>query len=206
MIPLMVEMGDRTVIIFGGGRVGLRKAAFFYKNATVKVISRSFIPEFSGMGVECIERDIASMEDRELLSLLDEAFLAVAATSEEEQNNRIGRACRAAGVLFNNARGNPGDVIIPSVIRGENYTFAISTGGSSPAVSRFVREFFERSCPDLDAMIGLQVRLRSFLKSAQPDIERRNELIRDVLYDKEIWKALEKGEEEAWRITEARYL
>jgi len=206
MIPLMVDMAKKTVIVFGGGRVGLRKAAFFCDDAFVRVISRSFLREFSEMGVECTRRDIASIDDRELVSLMDGAFLAVAATSDEEQNNRIGRACREAGVLFNNARGDPGDIIIPSVIRGDNFVFSISTGGSSPAISRFIREFFERSCPNLDAMIGLQVRVRSSLKSTEPDIKRRNGLIRDILYDKEIWRALEKGEAEAWRIAEAKYL
>ena len=206
MIPLMVDLADKTVMIFGGGRVGLRKASFFCKHSGVKVISRSFVPEFSGMAVECIEMDIAALSDGELSSLLDGVFLAVAATQDEEQNNRIGKACREAGVLFNNARGERGDVIIPSVIHGENYILAISTAGSSPAVSRFIREFVESSCPNLDAMIALQVRLRSYLKSSQPDIGKRNELIRDILYDEEIWKTLEKGEEDAWRIIEARYL
>jgi precorrin-2 dehydrogenase/sirohydrochlorin ferrochelatase len=206
MIPLMVDLQKKTVMIFGGGRVGLRKAAFFCKNSDVRVISRSFVPEFSGMGVECIGMDIAALSDGELSSLLDGVFLAVAATTDEEQNNRIGRICSEAGVLFNNARGDPGDVIIPSVIHGENYVLAISTGGSSPAVSRFIREFIERSCPNLDAMIALQVRLRSHLKSSQPDIAKRNELIRDILYDREVWNALEKGEEEAWKTIEAGYL
>lgn len=206
MIPLMVDLEKKTVMIFGGGRVGLRKAALFCKNTGVRVISRSFLPEFSEMEAECIRMDIAALSDGELLTLLDGVFLAVAATTDEEQNNRIGRICREAGILFNNAQGDPGDVIIPSVIHGENYLLAISTGGSSPAVSRFIREFIERSCPNLDAMIALQVRLRSHLKSSQPKLGKRNELIRDILYDREVWRALDEGEEEAWKIIEEGYL
>lgn len=206
MIPLMLDLADKCVMIFGGGRVGLRKAAFFSGDARIRVISRSFIPEFDEMNVECIKKDISTISGADLSSLLDNVFLAVAATPDEELNNRIGDACREAGVLFNSARGEWGDVIIPSRVRGRNYVLGISTKGSSPAVSRFIREYIEKSCPNLDEMIDLQIRLRSHLKSSQPDEEKRNEVIRTILHDKEIWKALTFGEGEAWSLIEARYL
>ena len=63
-------------------------------------------------------------------------------------------------MLFNNADGEPGDVVIPAMTMGEHYTIAISTGSESPAVSRFIRQEIEKNYPSLDAMIVLQHRLR----------------------------------------------
>ena len=75
-------------------------------------------------------------------------------------NNRIGEICKGQKILFNNAEGRAGDVIIPSVTGGDNYILAISTKGSSPALSRFIREQIEMHYPALDEMVALQQELR----------------------------------------------
>ena len=118
--------------------------------------------------------------------------LPSALSPDADQNNRIGGLCRAKKILFNNADGEPGDVIIPSVSRGANYTLAISTGGSSPAVSRFIREHFESEFPALDAMIALQSELREKLKKTEPSQPKRNAILHEVLHDDAVWLALEK--------------
>jgi Siroheme synthase (precorrin-2 oxidase/ferrochelatase domain) len=107
MIPLMLDLTGRRVLIFGGGGVGARKAAHFEHEAEVTVISRSFSPRFDGLSVRRHETDLASLPDDAIVELLDGAFLAVAATPDPALNNRIGRLCASAGVLFNNAAGNP---------------------------------------------------------------------------------------------------
>lgn len=206
MIPLVHDLSGKKVVIFGGGRVGARKAVFFLPEARVTVISRSFSPLLPEPGVERVPLDISSIGDRELSRLLDGVFLAVAATPDQDQNNRIGRICRGHGILFNNAAGEPGDVLLPSVIRGEHHLLAISTRGASPAIARFLRERLEAGIPDLDRMIALQDRLRTALRDHEPDPERRSAITREVLQDPALWEALAKGEELAWRIVQERYL
>ena len=68
----------------------------------------------------------------ELRGIVDRDLLVVGALSDPTQNNRIKNLCEAQDILFNNADGEAGDVIIPSVTRGENFQIAISTGGSKP--------------------------------------------------------------------------
>jgi precorrin-2 dehydrogenase/sirohydrochlorin ferrochelatase len=206
MIPLVHDLSGKNVVIFGGGRVGARKAAFFLPEAEVTVISNSFSPLLSGLGGQRITLDLSSLDDRELSHLLDGVFLAVAATPDQDLNNRIGKICREQGVLFNNAAGEPGDILIPSVIRGEHHLLAISTRGASPAVARFLREHLEASLPDLDRMITLQERLRTALREKESDPERRRTITRQALHDPSLWEALAKGEELAWRIVQERYL
>ncbi len=206
MIPLFVDCSGRRVIIFGGGAVAARKAAYFAPEARVLVVSRSFVRKLESSDVEKKNADIREITDAGLSALIGDAFLVIAALSDPEQNNRIGSICRSRGILFNNADGEAGDVILPAISRGENFTLAISTGGSSPAVSRFIREHLEQELPELDAMIDLQRRLREELKRTEPDPAQRNAILRRVLDDASVWKALKTDPAGAWDTVSARYL
>jgi len=206
MIPLFVDCSRRHIVIFGGGEVAARKAVRFTGKAEVTIISRSFKQKIRDLPVFLKECDISTGSDEMLESLIDGAFLVIAALSDESQNNRIGLICRKRGVLFNNADGEPGDVIIPSVTGSTQYTLAISTHGSSPAISRFIREHIEQTFPAMDLMISLQKRLRAELKKTEPDQVKREAIIRHVLDDQDIWAALSSDTNDAWNIVEKRYL
>ncbi|HQN91441.1 MAG TPA: bifunctional precorrin-2 dehydrogenase/sirohydrochlorin ferrochelatase, partial [Methanoculleus sp.] len=182
------------------------KAAYFEHEAEVTVISRSFSPRFDGLSVRRHETDLASLPDDAIVELLDGAFLAVAATPDPALNNRIGRLCASAGVLFNNAAGEPGDVIIPSVVRGRNYLIAISTGGKSPAVSRYLRMRLESEYADLDRMIDLQEEMRSILRETEPVQAERSRTLWKILLDDEIRELLALDYGRARELAIARYL
>ena len=206
MIPLMLDLTGRRVLIFGGGDVGARKAAYFAHEAEVTVISRSFSPDLDGLAIRRQETDLAALSDEALQSLLAGAFLAVAATPEAGLNDRIGRVCAESGVLFNNAAGKPGDITIPSVVRGSRYLVAISTCGKSPAVSRYIRMRFEAEYADLDRMIDLQDDMRSMLKEVEPVQAERSRILWSILRDEEVWRALASDYDRARTMAIERYL
>lgn len=206
MRPLMIDLTGKRVVIIGGGEVGARKARFFAPAAEVTVISRSFSPHLSGTDVKKIPCDIRDLPDGEICTLLDGAFAVVAATPDPSLNNHIGTLCREKGILFNNASGDTGDLLIPSVIAGDHFLLALSTAGESPAVSRFLREHLQSTLPDLDRMVALQARLRQYLPEREPDSRKRKAIVTAVLYDPSVWAALAKGEEGAWQIIEEKYL
>jgi precorrin-2 dehydrogenase/sirohydrochlorin ferrochelatase len=206
MLPLMIDFSGKKVIIFGGGDVGARKAAYFNDQAVVSVISRSFSGSFDNLCVAKVVADISVTGDAELGTMIAGAFLVIAATSDPQLNDRIGRVCAEQGVLFNNAEGTKGDVILPSKIEGNHYLIAISTGGESPGVSRYLREHISATLPDLDGMIELQGRLREALKQREPDQSNRSRLLRDAIMDRDVWRAIAVSPEAGWKIVEARYL
>lgn len=206
MIPLFVDCSDKLVVIFGGGNVAARKAAYFSGKSHLTVVSRSFVPQFNSLQFTRVELDLDSISDLKLLDLIRYAFLVITAVSDPEINNRIGRLCKAMGILFNNADGESGDVVLPAVTGGDHYTIAISTAGASPAVSRFIREQIEDEFPALDAMIALQERLRRVLKENEPDQAKRNAVLRNVLNDHAVWDQLFSNQEAAWKDVERRYL
>ncbi|MFA4876275.1 MAG: bifunctional precorrin-2 dehydrogenase/sirohydrochlorin ferrochelatase [Methanoregula sp.] len=206
MIPLFVDCSGRRILIFGGGDVAARKCAYFSGTGDVTAVSRSFSPEMAVLPVHRRELDLRTLPDEDLSAMIDGAFLVIAALSDPAENNRIGRICAEKKILFNNADGDAGDVILPSVSRGKNYTLAFSTEGSSPAVSRFLRERIEHDYPLLDAMIDLQQRLRTTLKEAEPDQEKRSKVLRAVLADPAIWEMLRTDPAGAWNEVHARYI
>lgn len=206
MIPLFVDCTGRRIVIFGGGEVAARKAAYFSGNAQIMVVSRSYVPVFDGLKVTRQDLDLVTATGRSLSAVLTGAFLVIAATSDQEVNNRIGRLCKATGILFNNADGEVGDVILPAVASGDNYTIAVSTGGNSPAVSRYIREKIEGEFPALDDMIALQNRLREVLKVSEPNQKRRADILSKVLHDPSVWAALEAKRPDVWEDVRARYL
>jgi precorrin-2 dehydrogenase/sirohydrochlorin ferrochelatase len=206
MIPLFVDCQKRRIIIFGGGDVAARKAAYFAGVAEVTVVSRSFVQKILDCKIIHKECDVSTESDESLVAMLKGAFLVIGALSDIAQNNRIGRLCRHLEILFNNADGEPGDVILPSVNGGINYTLAISTNGSSPAISRFIREHLEQEFPALDEMIALQQRFRTELKHAEPDQQKRNAILWEVLNDPSVWNALSVDSAEAWKLVKKRYL
>jgi precorrin-2 dehydrogenase/sirohydrochlorin ferrochelatase len=206
MIPLMIDFSGKRVVIFGGGEVGARKAAYFCEETEVTVISRSFSPVFNELTVRRVEMNLAGIGDYELEGLVKDAFLVIAATQDTALNDRIGRYCAIRGVMFNNADGKAGDVTLPSQLKGEHYNIAISTSGESPGISRLLREHIGQSYPNLDRMIEVQNQLRTTLKQKIPDQERRSRILHEVLHDESVWKALESGTRPAWEIIERRYL
>jgi precorrin-2 dehydrogenase/sirohydrochlorin ferrochelatase len=206
MIPLFVDCSGKRVVIFGGGEVASRKAAYFSGEADVLVVSRSFSHKMSILPVERRMLEVGRVSDEVLTGIIDRAFLVIGALSDPIQNNRIKNLCMAREILFNNADGEAGDVIIPSVTTGENYQLAISTMGNSPAVSRFIREHLETQFPALDEMIALQHDLRAQLKLTEPAQSRRNAILWEVLNDRELWKTLKNDPARARQQVMERYL
>ncbi len=206
MIPLLVDCTGKRIVIFGGGVVASRKAMYFSGKADLLLVSRSFNPKITALPVKRRVLDVSTVADDVLEEILDGAFLVISTFSDPFQNNRIGNLCRDRTILFNNADGEAGDVILPSVTSGKNFTIAISTKGSSPAVSRFIREHLEKTYPALDEMIALQSELREQLKHHEPSQARRTAILREVLSDKELWEILKKDPSLARKQAKKRYL
>ena len=206
MIPLFVDCTGKKVVIFGGGEVAARTAARFAQKADVLVISRSFSKRCKILPVHFQELDTKTVPDQKINNIIKNAFLVIAALSDIHENNRIGHLCRKNQVLFNNADGENGDVVIPAVSEGRHYVLAISTQGQSPAISRYIRQDIETRYPTLDAMIELQGRLRERLKTAKLSQAERSAILWKVLNDQQTWKSLRYSPDDTLAEVERRYL
>lgn len=204
MIPLHHDFRGETVLVFGGGPVGARKARRFAREARVVVVSpefaaHAFEPDEEHEGTVAFVRAAPAPDD--VADWLDrvEPALVVAATGDADLNAAVAAAADERGVLYNRAdrsgtdRRPVGEVVVPATVRDEPVVASLATGGASPALSKHLRERLEGELANAGAMAELTGDIRADLQSrgVAPDIRRT--AVRRVVRDSSVWKALGAG-------------
>jgi len=173
MFPVMLNLEGRRILVVGYGTVGRRKAAAAL-NAGAVVIAVDPHPPANAGGSPRVIAEPYRAEHLEGASL-------VFACAMPEVNARVVGDAKVRGIWVNSAsHPEGGDFFLPSVVRAGDLTIAVSTGGSSPALARRIREKLEAQ---FDAAFAEWVKLleevRSEVLAAIPDPERRRELLDD---------------------------
>lgn len=216
MIPLHHDFRGETVLVFGGGPVGARKARRFAREARVIVVSpefadRRFAPEPDGdedvahAGHVAFVRAAPTPDD--VPGWLDRAApaLVVAATDDDDLNAAIAAAADERGVLYNRAdrsgtdRRPVGEVVVPATVRDEPVVASLATGGASPALSKHLRERLEEQLAGAGAMAELTAEIRADLRARDIDPDARREAVRRVVRAPSVWKGLGTGSANARR-------
>lgn len=197
MLPLFHDFEGERVLIFGGGRVGARRARRFAREARVLVIAGRFDGEdFAGT-----DRVRAAPTADEVGGWLDRAdpALVVAATDEGAVNEAIEAAARDRGTLVNRADEHGGHdrhrVTVPAAVFEEPVVVAIATGGASPALSGYLRERVESELAGAGALARLTADLREDLVDRGVDPATRREAIRSVVRSERVWAAVRDDED-----------
>lgn len=204
VIPLMHDFAGETVLVFGGGEVGARKARRFAREARVVIVSPEFPAENYGRA-ECVR---AAPTPRDAAGWLDRAApaLTVAATDDPDLNAAVEQAARKQGVLVNRAdqagRREAGSVVVPATVRDDPVVVAVATGGASPALARHLRKRIEEEIDDAGAMADLTADLRTDLKARGVPPERRRGAVRAVVNSSRVWKALGERPAKARQVSE----
>lgn len=140
--PIFLDVTDQPVLLVGGGHVALEKIGKLVDHgARVTVVSPELIPEVRAY----IDDGRAGLIERPFLSGdTAGAFLVMVATDDGEVNRSVADEARAAGILVNAADDASNcDFILPSLVRRGELAIAASTGGTSPAMARWLRERLE---------------------------------------------------------------
>lgn len=142
LYPIFLDMEGRNCVVVGGGRVAERKArGLLDAGARVRVFAGKATD-----GLSRLARDgrISLLMRAFMFSDIKGAFIIVCATGDERLNRRVAKEARRRKILINVA-DSPGlcDFFIPAVVRRGLLRIAVSTGGSSPAMARRIREELE---------------------------------------------------------------
>jgi len=222
MVPLYHDFTGETVLVFGGGPVGARKARRFDREARVVVVAPTFAESDFG-GADLVRAAPAPAEVTDWIDRTAPA-LVVAATDDADVNRAIERAAVERGLLYNRAdrsrasdsgegdqdAGDPASapgarrVVVPATVEDGPVSVAVSTGGRSPALSKYLREQIEGLVDGAGGMATLTGDLRRRLRERDDSPEARRAAVRRVVRSSRVWKALRGGEanprEEAERI------
>src|SRR5437870_5472722 len=140
--PIVLELGGRPCLVVGGGAVAERKVeALLEAGARVTVVSPTVTPHLASWAHEGKIHRVARAWERG--DLAGHALVFVA-TDDGAANAEVASEGRRWGVWVN-AADDPEhcDFILPSVLRRGTLTVAVSTGGTSPALARAIREELE---------------------------------------------------------------
>lgn len=136
--PIFMEMAGRKVVLVGGGNVAREKISRLIEaDADVTVVAPTLIPSVAAFvdagRAHWIAREFAAGDTAG-------AYIVMVATDNGAVNRAVADEARRNGAIVNAADdATNSDFILPAVARKGRLTLAASTGGSSPAMARYLR-------------------------------------------------------------------
>lgn len=145
-LPIFCQLRGRACLLVGGGDVAERKARLLLDaGAQLTVNALTFIPQFTAWAAEGM---LTLVEGEFSETLLDECWLAIAATDNDAVNQRVSDAAEARRIFCNVVDApKEASFIMPSIIDRSPLMVAISSGGTSPVLARLLREKLEALLP-----------------------------------------------------------
>jgi precorrin-2 dehydrogenase/sirohydrochlorin ferrochelatase len=187
--PAFINLCGKKCIVVGGGKVAERKITSLLKTeAEITVISPDLtdtLEEYKKNGrIKHVKRDYKKGD-------LKNAFLVIAATSDEKINSRVsGDAPFLVNVVD---RPELANFIVPSVMSRGAMTIAISTSGASPAMAKAVRKELELLYnKDFGHFLAFLRQLRKKAMRDIPDNKERERLLKEAA-SREILSVLRKN-------------
>lgn len=145
-LPLFADLKGRPVLVVGGGDVAARKIELLRRaSAQVLVVSRELCPELQALHQA---QQIAWLATAFEPAQLDQVFLAIAATDDNQLNRQVYDEANARHRLVNVVDDQPKcSFIFPSIVDRSPLVVAISSSGTAPVLARMLREKLEALLP-----------------------------------------------------------
>ncbi|NVJ59932.1 MAG: uroporphyrinogen-III C-methyltransferase [Gammaproteobacteria bacterium] len=178
--PIFTKLHNRLVVIVGAGEVAARKLSLVYDaGATIKVIA----PQIHSNIRNLCQQDQSSSQRITIAERfyhsadLDNAFLVIAATNNDNVNQQVFRDADKQN-LFVNVVDTPElcSFITPAIVDRAPLTIAISSSGAAPVLARLLRGKIESIIPaQYGRLAQLAKRFRDRVKSLlQTGTQRKN--------------------------------
>lgn len=146
--PLFVNLKNKKVLVIGGGKVAFKKISKIMEyEADITVIAEN-IPEEKLLELKNLKiennRKIENNKD-EIEKLVEEYFLVIAATDNEELNENIAEICDSKGILINNVSSKTKmNSMFGGIVKNDEFQIAISTSGKNCKRSRAMKSEIQK--------------------------------------------------------------
>jgi len=172
-LPIFLSLKDRRALVVGGGPVAARKAELIL---SAEPQLRIVAPQLSRAMRELIDTHKLEWQAREFRETdLDDVKLALAATDDAEVNRAVYAGAEGRNIPVNVA-DQPAlcSFILPAIVDRSPAIVAVSTGGRSPVLARYLKSLLERilpfGLPNFTALLG---EMRDSVKARFDDSEAR---------------------------------
>lgn len=145
-MPVFLEVKDKKFLIVGGGKVATEKIKRVLKfSYNITVVSPEITQELESIIKENSLNYINSPYTSDIIKDYDIIIVAVSDTNLQKviynDAKRENKLCNTVDVI------GESDFIFPSVVKKGNLIVAFSTSGSSPALAKYLRVYFEQIIP-----------------------------------------------------------
>lgn len=181
--PIMINLKNKRIVLFGGGRVAYRKCqSILGCGGQVIVISKDFLEEFYVLK-EKYKDFITLIEGVYQSKYIHNCYLVVAATNSKETNDRIYQYCQEKNILCNVVDdGEKSDYILPSTVRRGDLLIAISTAGKSPSLSKKIKqELQQKYPPEYKEYLNLLGSIRGKILRKEQNKEERKRMLNSLV-------------------------
>jgi precorrin-2 dehydrogenase/sirohydrochlorin ferrochelatase len=179
--PIYLDVKNRDCLVIGGGSVGTRKVLTLLAcGANVTVVSTNATEKLHKLS----NNGVIKLKERPFQTAdLDDRFLVIGATDDQELNFNIHAEAERRGLLCNIAdRPKACNFILPSIVNRGDLIIAISTSGKSPAFAKKLRKQLEAQFGDEYAeFLDLMGKIRKKLLGEDHEPEAHKHLFEQLI-------------------------
>ncbi len=190
-VPLYVELGNRKVLVLGGGQVGTHRARKFSDaGARVVVLSKEFTEELKRLSREGKVILYQVSLDRETAFSFVEAWIAwadivVYTIPDEELAKIVRELCKRYSKFLNDATdAEHTDIVVPFEGNVNGIRIAVTTEGKSSTFSRILRDWIVdqiRHNENLKKLARAWFKAKSIIKREVKDPRKRMRIYRELM-------------------------
>ena len=176
--PFFMDISAKKILIVGGGRVAFRKAEKLLPfGADITVVAPEICKDFSALrGIEQYRRKFSDSD-------IDGAFAVIAAANDSRLNRHIFELCSKRKILVNTV-DDPENCgfYFPALVHEYDVTIGISTNGTAPAFSKYLRRRIGTVLDDTVLELGkLLARIRPVIKEMFCTEKQRAEVCEELI-------------------------
>ena len=192
--PIYVNLHGKRCLVVGAGQVGRRKIATLAECGAQEILVIDLAPAEACAELLSHPAVVFACRPYETTDL-DGRFLVIASTDDEALNWRISRECAERGIPCNIVdQPEKCSFIVPALFTQGDLTVAISTGGSSPALARKIRQGLgEFLGSEYGALLILMSRLRPMVLGLGLGSPANSKLFRELV-NSPLLEALEQAD------------
>ena len=198
LLPIFLNIKNKKCVVVGGGEVAFRKATLLLRaGADLHIVAPLVSDELRKLRVD---RDCTITLKKFEEADLNDAILVVAATDDLEINERISVIASKLNIPVNVVdQPHLCSFIMPSIVDRSPIVVAISSGGTSPILTRKLKELNETMIPGrIDKLAELLGSFRGRVKNEIDDFSERIRFWENVL-DSEIPELVYNGQNDEAR-------
>jgi siroheme synthase-like protein len=189
LFPVFLKLENLSVLIVGGGKIGLEKLSALLSNSpetNIKIVSITISDEIRKLAAEYSNIEL---KERVFLPLdVDNRDVVIVAIDDKKESKRIRDVVKEKKKLVNVAdKPELCDFYMGSIVQKGNLKIGISTNGKSPTIAKRLKDLFNELLPEeIDELLDNMQSIRNRLKGDFNDkVNQLNAITKDFVLDKE---------------------